>query len=276
MNGVEMDATVRRALAGTAGELQATMASLPGWAAAEGANGVRASDLQRALCNALNSQLGALACVDGALPVGVRECWAGWLGRADVLARVPESGESYFETQLCGADKLHEALWDALKLALFTALEPGRRGYLLYAAPESAWLRAGHHPEALFEHSSLALGELLRERYGELWEWCLRGTRTTRPIALPAELHSAPIASVAISAPSVEWQLRCVRIEGEAGEGWVRFDDAGWPLGELEQPPAEFVGQEHDRPAAGALDSSSSNGSRTREGAPPSVEAGEP
>lgn len=229
-NELEMDAAVRRALPAVAGELQATIASLPGWAAAEGASGVRGSDLQRALCNALQSQLGSVACVDGPLPEGVKECWAGWLGRADVLARPREGAEAYFETQLCGPEKLHESLWDALKLALFTALDPGRIAYLIYAAPETAWAREAHHPRAIFEHGSHPVAELLRDRYEELWSWCLRGTRTTRPHALPAELRSEPIASSLIRAPSVDWELRCVRISGDDVRGWLEFDEAGWPL----------------------------------------------
>lgn len=226
-----MDAIVRRALDGAAGELQAIAASLPGWAAAEGASGIRASDLQRALCNALQAQIGALASVDGPLPEGVKEQWPGWLGRADVLVR--DAGEeSYFETQLCGVEKLHESLWDALKLALFTALAPGRRGYLLYAAPDSAWTREGQHAEELFEAGEIDVEELVGERRPELWESCLRGTRTTRPLALPAKLHANPIAGSELHAPSVEWRLRCVRIEGDPSVGWIRFDEHGWPLGE--------------------------------------------
>ncbi len=233
-----MDAIIRRALSAVAGELQGTMASLPGWAAAEGAAGVRAADLQRALCNALGAQLGAVACVEGPLPEGVKEHWAGWLGRADVLARTDAGDESYFETQLCGVEKLHEALWDALKLGLFSALGARRRCYLLYAGPESAWAREGQHPEAIFAGGQLGVHELLRERHPELWEWCLRGTKTTRPVLLPATLQSSPIASAAIRAPTLDWELRCVRIDAEDTD-WLRFDEDGWPT--LEEAPAPGV-----------------------------------
>ena len=236
-----MDATVRRALAAIAGELQTTMASVPGWAAAEGAAGVRASDLQRAVCDALQAQLGSVACVDGPLPAGAKECWAGWLGRTDVLARIGEDSESYFETQLCGVDKLHESLWDALKLALFTALDEHRSGYLLYAAPETGWAREAHHPEAVFAGGTHWLAELLHDRYRELWGWCLSGTRTTRPISLPCELRSWPIASATIRAPATDWELRCVRVEGDAAAGWLRFNGDGWPLVEEDEEVAELA-----------------------------------
>lgn len=242
-----MDATVRRALAAVAGELQVTMASLPGWAVAEGTAGVRASDLQRALCSALQAQLGAVACVDGPLPDGVKEHWPGWLGRADVLAREPDGGETYFETQLCGAEKLHEALWDALKLGLITALEPHRRGYLLYAAPETAWERGTQHPQAIFEDSTMSLTELLRERYGEMWAWCLRGTRTTRPAALPTELRSTSIAHADVRSPSADWVVRCVRIEGDSSSGWTTFDESGLPLASESAVSPEPVAQAAER-----------------------------
>lgn len=244
MSQREMDGTVRRALDGAAGELQAIAAYLPGWAAAEGATGVRPADLQRALCGALQSQLGAVACVDGPLPEGVKEHWAGWLGRADVLVR--EAGrETYFETQLCGVEKLHESLWDSLKLALFTALEPGRDAYLLYAAPDSAWAREVQHPEEIFAGGAFAVEELLHGAWAEMWEWCLRGTRTTRPLALPASLRTSPIATSTLRSPTVEWRLRCVRIEGDAAAGWVRFDQDGWPLaGATLEPSAAFAGGE--------------------------------
>ncbi len=258
MELVEMNAAVRRALASVAGELQVTMASLPGWAAAEGAVGARGSDLQRALCNGLQSQLGAVACIEGPLPAGVKEHWAGWLGRADVLVRLDDGAESYFETQLCGAEKLYESLWDVLKLSLFTALAERRGGYLLVAAPESAWEREGQHPQAIFEEGTHSVSDLLRTRCPELWGWCLTGTRTTRPISLPGELHSTPIASATIRSPSIDWELRCVRIEGSADGGWAAFDEDGWPaLEQAASVAAEAAGVEAEsdelRQEAGGL-----------------------
>jgi hypothetical protein len=230
MSAAEMDATIRRALPALAGELQLTMASVPGWAAAEGASGVRPGDLQRALCNALQTQLGAVACIEGPLPDGVKECWAGWLGRVDVLAKPPESPDTYFETQLCGVEKLYESLWDALKLGLFTALHESIGGYLVYAAPETGWARAGQHPDAIFEDGTIGVAELLHARYPDLWAACLRGTRTTRPVSLPFELRTERIADAVIRAPAVDWEVRCVRIQGDPSYGWTTFDGDGWPV----------------------------------------------
>lgn len=238
MSSVEMDATIRRALPAVAGELQQVMASVPGWALAEGSSGVRPSDLQRAVCNALQTQLGSVAIIDGPLPEGVKDCWAGWLGRVDVVARPDEDAEVCFETQLCGVEKLYESLWDALKLALFTALHEPLSGYLVYAAPESGWAREGQHPETLFEDETIGVAELLHVRYPELWTACLRGTRTTRPVSLPFEIRTEPIVEASIRAPSSDWELRCVRVQGQAGYGWTTFDSDGWPLLAAADQPA--------------------------------------
>ena len=238
MNAAEMDATIRRALPALAGELQMIMASVPGWAAADGASGVRASDLQRALCNSLQAQLGSVACIEGALPAGVKECWAGWLGRVDVLAKPEDGVESYFETQLCGAEKLYESLWDALKLALFTALHESVSGYLIYAAPETGWTREGQHPNVIFDGETIGVAELLHARYPDLWTACLRGTRTTRPVSLPFEVRTERIADAVIRAPAVDWEVRCVRVQGDGSYGWTTFDSDGWPvLAEAPQAP---------------------------------------
>jgi hypothetical protein len=129
-------------------------------------------------------------------------------------------------------DKLHESLWDALKLALFTALDQPRAGYLLYAAPETAWAREGHCPDAIFAGGSVTVSELLHERHPELWGWCLTGTRTTRPVSLPASVRSEPIASATVRSPRGDWELRCVRVQGETGAGWIEFDRDGWPAGD--------------------------------------------
>ena len=229
---VELDAIVRRALGAAAGTLQTTLASVPGWALAEGATGVRGSDLQRAVCDGLAAQLGSVACIEGPTPATVKEHWPGWLGRADVLVRLHGRPDTYFETQLCGMDKLHESLWDALKLALYTALSEGSIAYLVYAAPDTAWEREGHHPRALFEGGTFALEELLEDSYPQLWTWCLQGTRMTRPLNLPGDLHSEPIARALARGPAVDWELRCVRIHGESAAGWIAFDAEGWPLEE--------------------------------------------
>ena len=166
----------------------------------------------------------------------------------DVLARPDEDSEVCFETQLCGAEKLYESLWDALKLALFTALHESLSGYLVYAAPESGWAREGQHPEVLFEDETIGVAELLHVRYPELWTACLRGTRTTRPVSLPFEIRTEPIVEAAISAPGSDWELRCVRIQGQAGYGWTTFDGDGWPmLAQADQPAAPAVTPEPPR-----------------------------
>jgi hypothetical protein len=220
------DETVKRALLGVAGDLQGTMASTPAWA---GGAGVRESDLQRAVCNALQAQLGAVACIEGPLPPGVKECWAGWLGRVDVLAKPDDSTEAYIETKLCVTDVLYEAVWDALKLALVTALSESASGYLIYAAPQAGWTPREDRPVEIFEEGTVGVFELLRERHPNAWSWCLSGTKTTRPLNLPAGLAVTSIGNAVVHAADADWELRCIRVHGDATDGWIAFDGEGWP-----------------------------------------------
>ena len=141
-----LDETLTRALFAVAGELQITMASVPARASETGQIGVRESELQRALCRALQAQLGSVASIEGPLPPTVKEHWSGRLGRADVVARL-DSTDVYFETKLCADDKLYEAVWDLLKLALLTALSEPTVGYLVYAAPEAGWKSKDRSPD---------------------------------------------------------------------------------------------------------------------------------
>jgi len=221
-----IDDTIRRSLLSVAGELQSTMASIPAWAAP---GGVGESDLQRAMCNAIQSNMGAVAAIEGPLPAGVKDCWAGWLGRVDVLAKPEESGEVYIETKLCLIDKLYEAVWDVLKVALVTALVQDASGYVLYAAPQEGWTPREDRPVEIFGDTALTVSELLRERFPDAWAWCLDGTKTTRPISLPAEIRTERIGSARIQSPRADWEIRCIRVEGDSRGGWVSFDSEGWP-----------------------------------------------
>jgi hypothetical protein len=154
-----LDETLTRALFAVAGELQITMASVPARAAGTGQIGARESDLQRALCRALQAQLGSVASVEGPLPPAVKEHWSGRLGRADVVASL-DSTNVYFETKLCADDKLYEAVWDLLKLALLTTLPEPAVGYLVYAAPEAGWKSKSDRPTAIFEDGRTGVVEL--------------------------------------------------------------------------------------------------------------------
>jgi hypothetical protein len=246
-------AHVERILLGTTGELQATLASVPEWAAQAGHLGVRESDLQRAVCRAVQSQLGSVAAVEGPLPPAVKEHWGGWLGRADVLARPTDGSEIYFETKLCGNDRLYEAVWDMLKLALMTALDGRTSGYLLYAAPVAAWQLNQSELASIFETRVLALTDLLFDRYPDPWEWCLEATRSTRPISLPAHVRTERAGSCAIAVPGGDWELRCVLVEGDPAAGWIDFGSDGWPdveEGEPEAPAVHAEAADDDDPPA--------------------------
>lgn len=220
---------VLRSLPAVAAELQGTMAAVPPWASGLAGLGIRESDVQRAVCRAIQSQLGAVAAIEGPLPEDIKQYWGGWLGRPDVLARPEGSGELYFETKLCVTDNLYEAVWDTLKLALLTALSEGSAGYLVYVAQAAAWEPGDGRPTDLFEGTSCGVAELVGDRHPDLWQWCLDGTRSTRPICLPARLRTEAAGSAAIGAGENELELRCALVRGEAGEGWVGFDGDGWP-----------------------------------------------
>jgi len=220
---------VRRALLAAAGELQATMASVPAWASVAGQLGVRESDLQRAVCRALQAQLGSVASVEGPLPTDVKDHWSGRLGRIDVVARPAGSTEVYFETKLCGVDKLYEVIWDLLKLALLTALPEAAAGYLVYAAPEAGWTPKEDRPTEIFEGDVFDVAELLRDHYPNPWRWCLGGTTTTRPIRLPAQVRTERVGSATIGASGGDWEVRYVRVQGDATKGWINFGSDEWP-----------------------------------------------
>jgi hypothetical protein len=227
--GSTLDETLTRALFAVAGELQITMASVPARASATGQVGVRESDLQRALCRAIQAQLGSVASIEGPLPPAVKEHWSGRLGRADVVARL-DSTEVYIETKLCWDDKLYEAIWDLLKLALLTALSEPAVGYLVYAAPEAGWKSKTDRPTAIFENGGTGVAELLRSRCTNPWKWCLDGTKTARPTSLPARVATKRVGNVAIGTPGGAWEVRCVRVQGDASDGWVQFGGDGWPV----------------------------------------------
>jgi hypothetical protein len=224
-----LDEVLARALFAVAGELQITMASVPARASETGQIGVRESDLQRALCRALQAQLGSVASIESPLPPAVKEHWSGRLGRADVVAHL-DSTEAYFETKLCATDKLYEAVWDLLKLALLTALPEPAAGYLVYAAPEAGWEPKTDRPTAIFEDGRTGAVELLRDRYANPWRWCLDGTKTARPTRLPAHVATERVGSARIGTPNGAWEVRCVRVKGEIRDGWVHLGGDGWPL----------------------------------------------
>jgi len=221
-----IDDTIKHSLPAVAGELQGTISSIPSWALP---GGLADPDLQRAVCNGIVGQLGAVAAIEGPLPPAIKDCWAGWLGKADVLVKPQQGGEVYLETKLCLIDKLYEAVWDVLKVALVTALAEHSAGYVIYVAPKDGWAPREDRPVGLFQDTDMGIAELLREEYAEAWGWCLEGTKTTRPLQLPAEIRTHHIATLRIQAPGPDWELRCIRVEGDARAGWVPFDSEGWP-----------------------------------------------
>jgi len=56
----------------------------------------------------------AVAAIE-ARSAAIKDCWAGWLGKADVLVNRSRAA-SLSGDKLCLIDKLYEAVWDVLKV----------------------------------------------------------------------------------------------------------------------------------------------------------------
>ncbi|MHB1861270.1 MAG: hypothetical protein ACYCUM_14465 [Solirubrobacteraceae bacterium] len=219
---------MRSACAAAAAELQATLDKVPSWVTKAGDSGLRESDLQRGVCRGLQKLLGPVVAIEGPLPPGIKQHWCGRLGRADVLARLPSAGDLYIETKLCWEDKLHEAVWDVLKLAAITTMPDIATGYVVYAAPLRRWHPKTTRPVELFADGRFEIVELLGNHKTASGR-CLKGTATTRPARLPAHVRTEEIGRAGIDGPGDAWELRCARVQGAPDGGWSEFGPDGWP-----------------------------------------------
>lgn len=220
-----LDTALSQALYGGAGELQSAVADI-------GASRVTEADARRAVRVALQAQLGR--CVRPEHPVPPIPDWTRGLGAFDIAITEGENLVAAVEIKWClQADKLAEAVWDALKLIPYTYGSMELAGYLMYAAPQSAWTHPGKRPVGLFESREHNVLELL-SRYEADWRWLLGGTKRPRPVELRSEFSTRLIGSVPIlSASDEQWELRCSRIQALPVR-IVFFDKTGWPS--KEQP----------------------------------------
>lgn len=51
-----------------------------------------------------------------------------------------------------------------------------------------------------------------------------------RQALLPAHVATERVESATIGTPNGAWQVRCVRAQGDAADGWVHFGGDGWPI----------------------------------------------
>lgn len=217
-----LDATIAVALYAAAGELQAEVAAV-------GAMRVTEADARRAVGHALQMQVGPL--IHPEHPVPAHEQWPGRLGAIDVaiLNSDRTSIRGVIEVKWCrDKDKLAEALWDALKMSLFSSSSGVEGAYLVYGASAQSWEPGSHRPTELFEKGEHEVADLLKT-YDADWLWLLKGNKTARPQQLQARFATKPVAEVPIHvAVGGDWLLRCARVE--ATPGWVLvFDENGLP-----------------------------------------------
>jgi hypothetical protein len=127
-----MDDSFRRALFGAAGELQVAAHEV-------GVMRVAEADLRAAVRRSLQLLLGARVDPEARLKL---VHWPGRLGAADIGVRESPRSSRYTalaECKWCREDKLYEALWDLLKLALASRELELESAYLIVAAPRSMW-----------------------------------------------------------------------------------------------------------------------------------------
>jgi hypothetical protein len=127
-----MDESFRKALFGAAGELQVAAHEV-------GVMRVAEADLRAAVRRSLQLLLGARVDPEARLKL---VHWPGRLGAADIGVRESPRSSRYTalaECKWCREDKLYEALWDLLKLALASRELELESAYLIVAAPRSMW-----------------------------------------------------------------------------------------------------------------------------------------
>ena len=207
MTASKFDTTLAIALHAAAGELQAEVAEV-------GPDQVWEADLRRAIRRGLQFQLGPHVRTEHALtPTGA---WQGRLGGVDVAVLGNGGVQAAIEVKWCrNAEKLAEAVWDALKLVPFTidCTDPVPAAYLAYAAPLSAWSLAERLPVELFGDAEHDVAELLT-RYAKYWkQWLPRGPNSPRLSEVRSTFRTTPIVTVPINvADGKHWDLRSVRV----------------------------------------------------------------
>jgi hypothetical protein len=216
-----MDDSFRKALFGAAGELQVAAHEV-------GVMRVAEADLRAAVRRSLQLLLGARVDPEARLKL---VHWPGRLGAADIGVRESPKSSRYTalaECKWCREDKLYEALWDLLKLALASRELELESAYLIVAAPRSIWEKPARCAD-LFDGIRDGTGALVR-RHAREWAYLLQGNKTARPRRVPDIVASRPLGEVAIqTADADDWLLRGATVE-PASDGWLKFED-GWPVG---------------------------------------------
>jgi hypothetical protein len=217
---MDLDAAIRVALHGAAGELQMEMHEI-------GVAHVTEADQRRAVRRALQMQLGPIVLPEGAKLFKLTDRSGRVMGPDVVIAHGDRPGYLGFaECKWCREDKIYETLWDLLNPAGGLRRTHTDHAYLIVGAPAEPWGGGGVGAD-LIADGAWQTRELF-ERYRRAWQWLFKQTEA-RPTQLPAAVETRLLAAVPIHlADAPDWELRVVSIS-VPGETWVPCED-GWPV----------------------------------------------
>jgi hypothetical protein len=216
MSSESIDHATRLATYAAAGEIQRHIADTA-------VQQVSEADLRRAVRAGLQAQLGPVVAAEA--PTPQTPSWTGRLGGLDVAVLDGTKIAGAYELKWCRSnDKVAESIWDALKLLGLTINDGhSTAAYLVYGAPESAWL-LDKLPTELFDSADHDVRQLL-DRYGKEWCWLLTGSKTARPVRLPSVFTTTTVSEVPLHVPTGEdWVLKSARVQAQ-GSPSVSFED---------------------------------------------------
>lgn len=153
---------------------------------------------------------------------GERHEWIG-LGGVDVVFRWEAREPTFVELKSgSGTGALRPCVWDAVKLATAVLGGNASSGYMLAAAPVSAW-RTGYLGAELFESGEwLTLGPEIRDRFRGDWSFWASEATPHVPGRVPAGIRTIAVGSASLSIASTLWELRAARVE-PIGTDWVKW-----------------------------------------------------
>ena len=151
---------------------------------------------------------------------GERHEWIG-LGGVDVVFRWDTREPTFVELKSgSSTGVLRPCVWDAVKLATAVLGGNASSGYMLAAAPASAW-RAGYLGAELFESGEwLTLSPEIRDRFRSDWTFWESEATPHVPGRVPAAIRTIACASTHLSIGGTSWELRVARVE-PIGANWV-------------------------------------------------------
>ncbi len=157
-------------------------------------------------------------------------------GGADYMAKAPSGGIHLGELKWCqrGQDKVYEAIWDLVKMALATRSPAIETAHLITGAPAEMWPHASCGD--LFDGGTFTPEELCTRRFPRgqrrtAWDYLLEGGYGRHPDAVPANITTTPTCDpVSVAAGSDCWLLRAVAVTIASDHPDVPFN-GGWPYG---------------------------------------------